>query len=100
MVGKGIYGFYVLQHAGLGRRWLSKIQLSLSHFWARIDTINQHDTQTIASKPSQSTWYTQYMILDGWEGNLCELRRSEELKLQTVLGSNRSKRTTQKTSPT
>jgi hypothetical protein len=36
-------------------------------------TTKQHDTQTIASKPSQLTQYTHHMILDAWEGNLCAL---------------------------
>jgi hypothetical protein len=38
-------------------------------FWARIEISNQHIIQTIASKPSQLTWYIQCMILDGLEGN-------------------------------
>jgi methyltransferase-like protein len=50
-----------------------KIQLSQSQFSARFFTTKQHDTQTIASKPSQFTQYTQCMILDGWEGNLWTL---------------------------
>jgi hypothetical protein len=37
--------------------------------WLRIEIFNQHIVQTIASKPSQFTWYIQCMILDGLEGN-------------------------------
>jgi hypothetical protein len=40
-----------------------------THFWARIIVFNQHGTQTIASQPSQFTWYIHKMILDGWEGD-------------------------------
>jgi hypothetical protein len=42
---------------------LWKIQLTNSDFWARIDAANHHERQTIASKPSQFTWYTPWMIL-------------------------------------
>jgi hypothetical protein len=34
-----------------------------------MEIFNQHIVQTIASKPSQFTWYIQCMILDGLEGN-------------------------------
>jgi hypothetical protein len=50
-----------------------KIQQSQSQFSARFFTTKQHDTQTIASKPSQFTQYTQRIILDAWEGNLWAL---------------------------
>jgi hypothetical protein len=60
---------------GLRRRL--KIQLSQSQFSARFVMTNQHDTQTIASKPSQFTQYTHQMILDAWEGNLWALCLAE-----------------------
>jgi hypothetical protein len=43
--------------------------LNKTNFFARIDTFNQHDAQSMASKPSWFTWYAQCMIWDAWGGH-------------------------------
>jgi hypothetical protein len=67
MVGKGIHGRMRLAFRCC---WYCQ-QISLCNIilGPRIQVSNHLGTQTIASRPSQFTWYIPKMILDGWEGD-------------------------------